>query len=229
MASNPADDTVYSGYSGSATGPLPLVEAIRQLPNQYFRVLTKPSAETFTQEKGKAAWDIVGVQLLIQLLSYTIISAILGFLLSLFTKFSSAFIVTSLGVPDELVPRGLLATLASILIPSLIFLAATGTIHTIARFLGGQGRFVEQCYALLLFQVPITILANLLWLVPYAVPYAFPALSVYSVILLFLSIMGVQNLSTGRAVATLLASVVVIPIVVGILIRFLAIGFFPIF
>lgn len=228
MASNPADDT-YSGYSGSSATPLPLGEAIRQLPNQYFRILTKPSAETFSEEKGKAAWDIVGMQLLIQVLSYTVISTILSFLLGLLTHIGSAIIVISLGVPEEFALSGFLNTISSIVIASLFFFVSTGTFYLLARAFGGQGKFVEQCYAILLFQVPITIIINLLWLIPYAAPYIIPALGVYSVILLFLALMGVHNLSTGRAVATLLIGVAVLPIVVGILVGFLSIRFFPVF
>src|ERR1700680_1241285 len=54
--------------------PLPLGEAVRQLPNQYIKVLTKPSILTFDQEKGKAAWNIVWVQLFILGLAITILS-----------------------------------------------------------------------------------------------------------------------------------------------------------
>src|SRR5215472_16580396 len=64
------------GYPQPQTTPLPLGEAIRQLPNQYIRILTKPSAATFAEEQGKAAWDIVWVQLII----YAIAAAVLGYL-----------------------------------------------------------------------------------------------------------------------------------------------------
>src|SRR5215470_2509777 len=52
------------GYPPPQAAPLPLGEAIRQLPQQYIRVLTKPSAATFAEEQGKAAWNIVWAQLL---------------------------------------------------------------------------------------------------------------------------------------------------------------------
>src|SRR5437764_689764 len=57
-----------------ASAPLPLGEAVRQLPNQYIKVLTKPSVLTFDQEKGKAAWDIVWVQLIILAVGFTVLS-----------------------------------------------------------------------------------------------------------------------------------------------------------
>ncbi len=67
--------------------PLPLGEAIRQLPNQYIRVLTKPSAATFAVEQGKAAWNIVWIQLLI----YAVILAALGYIGSLIGLSFGAF------------------------------------------------------------------------------------------------------------------------------------------
>src|SRR6266496_1050109 len=63
-------------YPPPQTAPLPLGEAIRQLPNQYIKVLTRPSAATFAEEQGKASWDIVWVQLII----YAIVAAVLGYL-----------------------------------------------------------------------------------------------------------------------------------------------------
>src|SRR5207253_6490573 len=61
-------------YTPSA--PLPLGEAIRNLPNQYLKVTTRPGPRTFAEEMGKASWDIVWVQLIF----YAIITAILGYL-----------------------------------------------------------------------------------------------------------------------------------------------------
>src|SRR6266568_2788245 len=53
----------YNNYGAPPTAnPLPLGEALQQLPNQYIKVLTKPSARTFAEEIGKASWDIVWIQ-----------------------------------------------------------------------------------------------------------------------------------------------------------------------
>src|SRR5690349_15732658 len=57
--------------------PLPLGEAVRQLPNQYIRIVTRPGAATFAQEQGKAAWNIIWVQLAI----LTVISVITSFVI----------------------------------------------------------------------------------------------------------------------------------------------------
>ena len=52
------------GFIPPPATPLPLGEAIRQLPEQYKRVVTKPYAETFLVEMGQAYWGIIWVQLL---------------------------------------------------------------------------------------------------------------------------------------------------------------------
>src|SRR5690348_7612647 len=61
------------------TAPLPLEQAIKELPSQYIKVLTKPSANTFAQEMGKASWNIVWAQLI----GYAILTAILSYISSL--------------------------------------------------------------------------------------------------------------------------------------------------
>src|SRR5438270_13918176 len=66
-------------YPPPQSAPLPLREAIRNLPNQYIKVITKPGPMTFAEEMGKASWDIVWVQLIF----YAIISTILSYLATL--------------------------------------------------------------------------------------------------------------------------------------------------
>ncbi len=60
--------------------PLPLGQAIWQLPVQSVKVLIKPSAATLSEELAKASWRIVLVQLL-GLLSITIALSVLGHLI----------------------------------------------------------------------------------------------------------------------------------------------------
>src|SRR5258708_20276890 len=52
------------GFIPPPAAPLPLTEAIRQLPEQYKRVVTRPYAETFLVEMGQAYWGIIWVHLL---------------------------------------------------------------------------------------------------------------------------------------------------------------------
>src|SRR3989440_1182854 len=68
-------------YPPPQSAPLPLGEAIRNLPNQYIKVLTKPGEMSFAEEMGKASWDIVWVQLIGLAVLYTLLG-LLGFLIS---------------------------------------------------------------------------------------------------------------------------------------------------
>src|SRR5215472_1848554 len=53
------------GYAPPQQAPRPLGQAIQELPNQYIKVVTKPSAQSFFEEIGKADWGIVWIQLLV--------------------------------------------------------------------------------------------------------------------------------------------------------------------
>src|SRR6266571_1941252 len=52
------------GYAPPQQAPRPIGQAIQELPNQYIKVVTKPSAQTFAEEMGKADWAMVWIQLL---------------------------------------------------------------------------------------------------------------------------------------------------------------------
>src|SRR5215471_5824739 len=64
------------GYDGTPETQPSLGEVIRQLPRQYVKVVTRPSAATLAEEVGKARWDVFWTQLL----SITILSILLGLL-----------------------------------------------------------------------------------------------------------------------------------------------------
>src|SRR5215471_12408169 len=66
------------GYVPPQQAPRPLGQAIQELPNQYIKVLTKPSAQSFFEEIGKADWGIVWIQLLVLAVIGTIFGLIRG-------------------------------------------------------------------------------------------------------------------------------------------------------
>src|SRR5215472_1779325 len=66
------------GYVPPQQAPRPLGQAIQELPNQYIKVLTKPSAQSFFEEIGKADWGIVWIQLLVLAVIATILGLIRG-------------------------------------------------------------------------------------------------------------------------------------------------------
>src|SRR6266566_1921628 len=66
------------GYAPPQQAPRPIGQAIQELPNQYIKVLTKPSAQTFAEEMGKADWAMVWIQLLALAILGTIFGLIRG-------------------------------------------------------------------------------------------------------------------------------------------------------
>ena len=191
------------GYGGPPpSAPLPLGEALRQLPNQYMRVITKPSAATFAQEIGKASWDIVWVQLLI----YAVISALLSYISILFMP--NRFNFT--GAAATPMPAGTLQaiTLGSsfglvILVP-LFFFIGIGITYLIAKAFKGTGTFVAQSYAVLLYSVPLGIISSLLGLIPILGTVVSLAVGIYDIVLAIFAVMAVHRLSGGKATAVIL-------------------------
>jgi hypothetical protein len=214
-AAAPYGDASYQGVPGYAppqSAPLPLGEAIRNLPNQYLKVLTRPGAMTFAEEMGKASWDIVWVQLI----AIAIISAILGYFSSLIT---TSYNLPSSSPISNAAVHAILAGVAFgyiILIP-LFFFIGQGILFGLAKAFGGQGRFVVQSYTSLLYYVPIGIVTGIVGLIPYFGGIVVLAAGIYELVLSIFAIMAVHRLSGGRA-----SAVVLIPIGVAVL---LACGF----
>jgi hypothetical protein len=203
------------------TAPLPLGEAIKQLASQYVRVLTKPSAATFAEEQGKAAWNIVWVQLLG-------LGVIFGVLIFLFFQLFLPGIINSMnnsGSPAA----GMLAAIEGaalgfaifeiIAIPLGFFIIA-GIYYLIAKAFGGQGTFLAQSYNTTLFYVPMTILGSLIGLIPFLGSLAGIAVLVYEIVLGVYMMMATHRLSGGKAtVVVLLPAIVflVLSCIVGII------------
>jgi hypothetical protein len=193
-------------------------QAIRELPGQYFKVLTRPSMNRFVEEKGKARWGIVWIQLM----SLAIIDAILQSISLLISPNN----VNSLTGVNNISPSMLQSiTIITVFLLQLVltpvsFLAAGGILYLIARVFGGRGTFLEQIYATLLFGVPLVILSYLLLLIPVTsgwLPYL-PHL--YSLVLFVISLMAVHQLSRGKAIAVILIpiSILLVLVLVGTII-----------
>lgn len=202
-------------YYGTPLKPLPLVDAIAQLPLQYWRVLRKPGARVFAEESGKARWDI----LLVQLIGYTIIDALLGWLhLTLYPLTAQAVPTTAAnGVDVAKIESAELAILTFafglglfILVP-LGFFIYQGIAFGLARAFRGQGSFVTQSYTLLLIYVPIGMIDIALTYLGLsnAVLGLFTTLlslglPVYGIVLTVFAMMGAHRLSGGKASAVAL-------------------------
>lgn len=195
------------GYAPVQGSPLPLGEAIRQLPEQYRRVVTKPSAATFAAELGKASWDIVWVQLLI----YAVISAIVGYLSTLTNPAFYTVTPGTSGVDPNTI-RSLTGSisLGEIVIVPIGFFIGVGILYLIAKAFRGTGTYLQQSYATLLFDVPLGILSALVLLIPFLGGLLAFALSIYRLVLTVFSIMAVHRLSGGKATAVVLIPVLVV-------------------
>ena len=199
--------------------PLPLGQAIQQLPNEYIKVVTHPSAQTFAEEMGKADWGIVWVQLI----AYAVIAAILGFLASLIspTRFNTT--TSGISATEFTALAGGISFFYIIIIP-IGFFIGMGVLYGLSKAFGGQGSFVQQSYTSLLFSVPLGILVSLVGLIPIAGSFIGFAIGIYEIVLQIFAIMAVHRLSGGKATAVVLIPIgVLLVLVCGLFIVLIAI------
>ncbi len=192
--------------------PLPLGEAIRQLPAQYWRVITRPSSKTFAAEMGKARWNIVRVQIVFYVIFATLLSLLSNLLIqpgnALSTSDTSTLPAATVVAIQHLYSFiGALSTYGQVLLIPLSLFVGTGILFMLAKAFGGTGRFLPQLYSSLLFLVPLGLLLNVLTLLLSLVPGVGSVLDFliilgylgYEGTLLGLMLMPVHRLSSGRA------------------------------
>ena len=186
------------------------------MPSQYIRVLTKPGAATFAAEQGKAAWNIVWVQII----ALAVLFMLFGFASAGLTL---ATLQNTQNLPTSSVNaiRGVLASLPIsylVLTPVGLFIGL-GIYHLIAKAFGGTGKFLNYVYSYLLFSFPLSIVALLVALIPFLGSLIAFAISIYSIVLQVYMTMAVHRLSGGRATfAVLLLPIIaiVLAIVIGV-------------
>ena len=215
------------GYGAPPAAPLPLAEAIRQLPNQYIKVLTKPSAATFAEEMGKASWGMLWIQLLGIALFAFVISLLLIPLYPLLMQRILEAILGLLG-PNSLPPSAFQQMQASIqqqmqtsLQGSVVssaadvlvyFFIGQGIYFFLAKAFRGTGQFLTQGYTTLLFYAPLSIIGNVLGILALFLGLQIPglvglfislpfslAIGIYTIVLQIFSLMAVHRLSGGKA------------------------------
>jgi hypothetical protein len=198
-------------FYGTPLKPLPLIDAIAQLPLQYWKILSKPGARTFAEESGKAKWDI----LLVQLIGYTILDALLGWL------HTTLYPLPVQALPSNVNTNGVdVAQLQSVELGIINFLTGPGLFifvplgffiyqgiaFGIARAFGGQGSFLTQSYTILLIYVPVGVIDLALAYVPLGIlPGLLSlALDIYGITLTVFAMMGAHRLTGGKASAAAL-------------------------
>ena len=192
MVTTPDSNSDFSAISSS---PLPLGTAIRELPGQYIKVLTKPSVQTFAEEKGKAAWGIVWVQLI----ALGIIDAILSVIGALISPVDLSSTAAATGMSADALQTVAIVTTAlfQIVLTPISFLVFGGILYLIIRVFGGKGRFVEQMYTTVLFGVPLVVLSTLLSLAPGVGSWLMYVPHIYSIVLFILAMMAVHRRTAG--------------------------------
>ena len=202
------------GYAPPQQAPRPIGQAIQELPNQYVRVLTKPSAQTFAGEMGKADWAMVWIQLLI----WALIGTILGLIQSAIGLAGSSFVRNNTFNPASIAALTVSGSTFSFIAVPVTFFIVVGIQYLLAKAFKGEGNFLTQSYTYLLFEVPIAIVSYLLGFIPIFGGIAGFALFIYGIVLNIFSIMAVHRLSGGKA-----SAVVLIPIAVLFLLVFLCV------
>ena len=227
------------------SNPLPLGQAVSELPSQYWRVLTRPGARTFIEEQHKAAWNIVLVQLLMSTLialGVVVLEIALGSIQALTSLLSNMSTVSNSPTPTSLLPANFYAiegVVLAILAP-LVFLAGEGIQFGLAKMFRGTGSYMRQAYNHLLFYVPVQVITSIVSLFVLSLvargasSAATPALlifvlllylvllglGIYSIVLNVFSIMAAHRLTGGKA-----SGVVLIPYGVLVLLYICLIAF----
>ena len=218
--------------------PLPLGEAIRQLPAQYWRVITQPSSTTFATEMGKARWNIVWIQIALYVVLATVIGVLSNLVQSsstdaLSTTNTSTLPASTVAMMQRLLSFiSILSTYGQILLIPLSLFVGTGLLFLLAKAFGGTGKFLPQLYTSLLFLVPLGLILNVLILLFSLLPgvgsllgfLAIFAYLGYEGTLLGMMLMPVHRLSSGRAagaVLSLFGAAILLSCVLGFIVAIL--------
>jgi Yip1 domain len=188
-------------------------EALRDLPRQYIKVFSTPSAATFAQEIPAARWDMVWLQLGMAVIIETMFLFLVGLVPSLHA-FAHPSMIPFLDNP-----------LSALLTIPLQFFAEMGLLYLLARAMGGKGSFVAQSYTSLLVCVPVNVLLSSLGLALSLIPVAGVALfvllslalSIYQIVLQVYALMAVHRLSGGKATSSILLVMLLFVLVGGLL------------
>ncbi|MGH2478992.1 MAG: Yip1 family protein [Ktedonobacteraceae bacterium] len=194
------------------TQPLPLPDALRQLPRRVRFILTKPGFEPFLAEAGLAEWKITWVLLL----AYSAVAALLAGLRNLLypTSLNASGLISS----AVLQTVSLATSLGLLVLIPLFFFFAMGLLYWLARSFGGHCIFVQQSYTTLLFLAPCGVAVSISGLIPFAGSFlaAFlgTLLFVYCVGLQCFATVSVHQMSGGKATsAVILMLLIVIPVI----------------
>jgi Yip1 domain len=141
--------------TGTRPAPAPLDELLRMLPDQYVQVLTQPAPATLAAQVEHADWRVIWIQLL----GWSIASAVFGFFSRLLTQMPPIVLggqYLSPAARQALVQAPAESFGAIIGVP-LGFFISMGILYVMGRLLGGQGTFLAQSYVSSLFLAPLGV------------------------------------------------------------------------
>jgi hypothetical protein len=203
------------GFVPPPAAPRPLGQAIQELPRQYLKILTKPGAQTFAEEQGKADWGIIWLQLVFIGLVGTIIGiidALLHLAATMYAMPGNGSSSAILGTAYSLTTSG--PSLFSLVSIIAFFFIVVGIQYLLAKAFGGNGDFKQQGYSYLLFYVPLALISDVLGLVPILGLIVGFAVGIYQIVLNVFSIMAAQRLSGGKATGVVLIPIAAIIVLV---------------
>ncbi|GHO75683.1 hypothetical protein KSD_34540 [Ktedonobacter sp. SOSP1-85] len=215
--------------------PLTLKEGLRQLPRQWWKVVSKPSIRSFAEEKGKASWSVILILLLIYAIVQSATLILEPYIPGTSTNISntlnqnlsqSTYSSTNVfNFADFTRAILLIEGLFGIILFPLSYLFGEGIYFLIAKLFKGRGSYLQQVYADMLYIIPTTVGLSILSLVPFLGGILQLILSmfigVYFYVLRIFATQAVHRLSIGRALA-----VVFIPLGLAFLLSFLMIIIF---
>ncbi len=92
----------------------------------------------------------------------------------------------------------------------IAFLLGSGIYFVLAKMFGGTGYFSEQTYLLATFSVPIIVINAVISVVPYLGGCVTFFISIYQLVLTYFAIKVSHNLSSGKAIMTILIPILVV-------------------
>lgn len=201
-----APEDPYAAYRVPGQAPQDTGSAIRELPRQWLRAITRPSPMTFAEEMGKATWPMIWIQLVI----YGVVVALFGLLARLITSSSTA-VPSGLNGSSAATYQRIISTsqnpaysILSVILYPLFFLLLMAIFLGMAKAFRGEGNFKTQAYTTLLFTVPLSIVTGLLSLIPILGGFVALGVFVYELVLQIFVMRPVHRLSGGRATAVVL-------------------------
>ena len=179
----------------------------------WIRAITRPMLATYQELLEEEPSPPLTTPLLWMIAS-AVIAAVISGVVSLITGLGEFFDITSLLCGIIVVPIGAV----------IGFLIGSGIYFVSAKIFGGEGTFDRQSYLLAAAYAPMAIISALLAVLPWIGAWLGIIASLYTVWLAILAMQAAHRFSTGRAVASVLAPLIIFVIPICVIAILLLIG-----